>query len=122
MRAAARAKFGGSRDATPLEPVRIEDLRRGPSVERSKPTQQRVVQPVVRIDQVQVVPWPQNPTKARLPADHGTLGIVLYVVDERDEGVELRLADEAVESRRDRKSTRLNSSHGYISYAVFCLQ
>src|SRR2546429_525213 len=23
---------------------------------------------------------------------------------------------------QDRKSTRLNSSHGYISYAVFCLQ
>src|SRR2546429_9810891 len=28
------------------------------------------------------------------------------------------LADEA----EDRKSTRLNSSHGYISYAVFCLK
>src|SRR5712675_3133298 len=25
-------------------------------------------------------------------------------------------------SGRDRKSTRLNSSHGYISYAVFCLK
>src|SRR5687768_18068275 len=25
-------------------------------------------------------------------------------------------------SRSDRKSTRLNSSHGYISYAVFCLK
>src|SRR6201994_1148225 len=25
-------------------------------------------------------------------------------------------------ARGDRKSTRLNSSHGYISYAVFCLQ
>src|SRR2546422_1167509 len=25
-------------------------------------------------------------------------------------------------SNRDRKSTRLNSSHGYISYAVFCLK
>src|SRR2546422_7898676 len=25
-------------------------------------------------------------------------------------------------SRADRKSTRLNSSHGYISYAVFCLK
>src|SRR2546429_3991512 len=25
-------------------------------------------------------------------------------------------------SMRDRKSTRLNSSHGYISYAVFCLK
>src|SRR2546422_5277650 len=26
------------------------------------------------------------------------------------------------ERPRDRKSTRLNSSHGYISYAVFCLK
>src|SRR2546422_3652378 len=26
------------------------------------------------------------------------------------------------EAARDRKSTRLNSSHGYISYAVFCLK
>src|SRR2546429_6704451 len=25
-------------------------------------------------------------------------------------------------NQKDRKSTRLNSSHGYISYAVFCLQ
>src|SRR2546422_5354851 len=25
-------------------------------------------------------------------------------------------------NRTDRKSTRLNSSHGYISYAVFCLK
>src|SRR5687768_18305741 len=30
-----------------------------------------------------------------------------------------RRADSA---RADRKSTRLNSSHGYISYAVFCLK
>src|SRR5205809_6237306 len=28
----------------------------------------------------------------------------------------------ASEIVRDRKSTRLNSSHGYISYAVFCLK
>src|SRR2546429_4568094 len=27
-----------------------------------------------------------------------------------------------VEAIQDRKSTRLNSSHGYISYAVFCLK
>src|SRR2546422_4068683 len=27
-----------------------------------------------------------------------------------------------VRRRTDRKSTRLNSSHGYISYAVFCLK
>src|SRR2546429_2887097 len=29
---------------------------------------------------------------------------------------------ETVTVRPDRKSTRLNSSHGYISYAVFCLK
>src|SRR2546429_985180 len=28
---------------------------------------------------------------------------------------------QGVRDKRDRKSTRLNSSHGYISYAVFCL-
>src|SRR5687768_18242558 len=27
-----------------------------------------------------------------------------------------------IEGMPDRKSTRLNSSHGYISYAVFCLK
>src|SRR2546429_5353353 len=26
------------------------------------------------------------------------------------------------DANKDRKSTRLNSSHGYISYAVFCLK
>src|SRR5687768_17968107 len=30
--------------------------------------------------------------------------------------------DEAGLRLTDRKSTRLNSSHGYISYAVFCLK
>src|SRR2546429_1360548 len=28
----------------------------------------------------------------------------------------------SVAASEDRKSTRLNSSHGYISYAVFCLK
>src|SRR2546422_5382618 len=32
------------------------------------------------------------------------------------------LASDVVEPEQDRKSTRLNSSHGYISYAVFCLK
>src|SRR2546429_4199944 len=31
-------------------------------------------------------------------------------------------AKTSVLSTSDRKSTRLNSSHGYISYAVFCLK
>src|SRR2546422_3909924 len=37
-------------------------------------------------------------------------------------GVELGWMYAEGAERRDRKSTRLNSSHGYISYAVFCLK
>src|SRR2546422_7601052 len=36
--------------------------------------------------------------------------------------VAYRVLDEGAVRQRDRKSTRLNSSHGYISYAVFCLK
>src|SRR2546422_3523389 len=49
------------------------------------------------------------------------------LVGEPREGVrrlELRLVlgPRQVVALGDRKSTRLNSSHGYISYAVFCLK
>src|SRR2546422_3185985 len=37
-------------------------------------------------------------------------------------GVAYELDDGHPPRQRDRKSTRLNSSHGYISYAVFCLK
>src|SRR2546422_7053123 len=33
-----------------------------------------------------------------------------------------RPCDDERSRQADRKSTRLNSSHGYISYAVFCLK
>src|SRR2546429_3915619 len=33
-----------------------------------------------------------------------------------------RSIEELADLAADRKSTRLNSSHGYISYAVFCLK
>src|SRR5687768_18397480 len=36
--------------------------------------------------------------------------------------LEVRLEAIYAIERPDRKSTRLNSSHGYISYAVFCLK
>src|SRR3989442_10597936 len=43
---------------------------------------------------------------------------------ERESGVGAASRDDDVRSRRDRdrKSTRLNSSHVRISYAVFCLK
>src|SRR2546429_1485751 len=33
-----------------------------------------------------------------------------------------QVRETARNGKEDRKSTRLNSSHGYISYAVFCLK
>src|SRR2546429_2449825 len=41
----------------------------------------------------------------------------------RERAIELHVSPEpALPLEIDRKSTRLNSSHGYISYAVFCLK
>src|SRR2546429_4872106 len=50
-----------------------------------------------------------------------------FVITVHQRGRRRKLAEGAVESAQiqrvgDRKSTRLNSSHGYISYAVFCLK
>src|SRR2546429_3087911 len=36
--------------------------------------------------------------------------------------LQFRVLVRQTEAEKDRKSTRLNSSHGYISYAVFCLK
>src|SRR5947209_14642497 len=41
---------------------------------------------------------------------------------ERVKPVKLEVRDEAAAKAADRKSTRLNSSHANISYAVFCLK
>src|SRR2546422_5886421 len=40
----------------------------------------------------------------------------------RGGGCGLHIVDLRPPGEQDRKSTRLNSSHGYISYAVFCLK
>src|SRR5947209_1362909 len=42
--------------------------------------------------------------------------------DREPRGERARRAGEACVRERDRKSTRLNSSHANISYAVFCLK
>src|SRR2546422_3587257 len=52
---------------------------------------------------------PERGLPAILVGDHG-----------RQAALRSRVRVEDVEG--DRKSTRLNSSHGYISYAVFCLK
>src|SRR5437763_8564359 len=48
------------------------------------------------------------------------VGAHLEVVDQQRD--RHRVSGSAGRARRDRKSTRLNSSHRCISYAVFCLK
>src|SRR5687768_17962562 len=58
-----------------------------------------------------------------LPSGAGSAGAVA-ALPRRDRGG-WRVAGRRGQGARrgeDRKSTRLNSSHGYISYAVFCLK
>src|SRR2546422_4313670 len=61
-----------------------------------------------------------------LPQDHGNPSGVANNLPGRAKTKDLRKAprlEPRPESTAvDRKSTRLNSSHGYISYAVFCLK
>src|SRR2546422_7616443 len=45
-----------------------------------------------------------------------------HCTDNRIRGCVCELLPPGYSSPGDRKSTRLNSSHGYISYAVFCLK
>src|ERR1041385_6102423 len=51
---------------------------------------------------------------------HDALPIYMFARRRCIQAVGVDLVGHARE--RDRKSTRLNSSHGYISYAVFCLK
>src|SRR2546422_4659253 len=59
----------------------------------------------------------------------GRIRLDLRLLDARTGETQYALSETGTEanlfdlvSRADRKSTRLNSSHGYISYAVFCLK
>src|SRR2546429_3025709 len=58
----------------------------------------------------------RRPTRAHLPVRAAT------TLSGRRHQTALQFRRETVREPRDRKSTRLNSSHGYISYAVFCLK
>src|SRR2546429_7213971 len=56
-------------------------------------------------------------------ADNGSGGSVSYLLTvSYPDDSDLQPAETRAGICVDRKSTRLNSSHGYISYAVFCLK
>src|SRR2546429_6859840 len=72
-----------------------------------------------------VQPWEALNSQFREPSTHAASGqsaVIAgrpFVVHRNDSR---RWRSEPTERQSDRKSTRLNSSHGYISYAVFCLK
>src|SRR5207302_8421547 len=57
-----------------------------------------------------------DPVPDLVRVDH--VDLLDLLLEDRDD----LLGDVAIERREDRKSTRLNSSHVKISYAVFCLK
>src|SRR5258708_28611772 len=74
-----------------------------------------------RSPQVPQLPRPSSAmalTSQTAPFDGLTGGTTGFVLTEKEAG---GASGQSVE-RRDRKSTRLNSSHQIISYAVFCLK
>src|SRR3712207_8684194 len=77
-------------------------------------------EPLQRAARVEAAPDPSYALALRLRA----AGQRLDGVAGRKRGIDQVRSDEAGAARdgKDRKSTRLNSSHANISYAVFCLK
>src|SRR2546422_6965099 len=53
-------------------------------------------------------------------SSQASLGLALFLSSASSYAISVPLGTD--QATLDRKSTRLNSSHGYISYAVFCLK
>src|SRR2546421_8527947 len=64
----------------------------------------------------------QAPPKSAPAPSQPALGAFVYVEGGKLYYEECGIGPEAFSSTTDRKSTRLNSSHDQISYAVFCLK
>src|SRR2546429_902389 len=63
----------------------------------------------IRIRRIRIANSASVHSPGGCPVNHRTIASVAKILGDREYSL-------------DRKSTRLNSSHGYISYAVFCLK
>src|SRR2546422_6126023 len=65
---------------------------------------------------------PQLDRRDPAPCPHEVARVEAFELGWRGRMVARHQVERPVGEALDRKSTRLNSSHGYISYAVFCLK
>src|SRR5438105_8616209 len=72
--------------------------------------------PLVTGVQTCALPICKRPTLGSAPAT------IVFTSGELINDLATRRASSSLSASRDRKSTRLNSSHEWISYAVFCLK
>src|SRR5215510_15570280 len=97
----------------------------GVSGSRAVPAEARVVAQEARVEAAPVESAPATATTPTATETDGEVDLDTYikhVAARYDVPADLVAAViEAESSRKDRKSTRLNSSHVAISYAVFCL-
>src|SRR5687768_18207614 len=75
----------------------------------------------LRTPDVIFVPTPQEVVDVMLKLAKVTKDDVVYDLGSGDGRIPITAA-KVYGARADRKSTRLNSSHGYTSYAAFCLK
>src|SRR3989449_11331899 len=93
----------------PADAAREADFEK---VFRALPTPERAQQDLMILTQA--------PHVAGTAEDYKTAHYVLRQF--REAGIDSSVVEYQVLLPIDRKSTRLNSSHGYIAYAVFCLK
>src|SRR2546429_8315869 len=86
--------------------------------------QQKLIYFVMYLDdKAQYVVAAKNKSEAESGFRQSMLGVLTFKTVRAVEATEAPIDDfMRVGLLADRKSTRLNSSHGYISYAVFCLK
>ena len=81
-----------------LKAVRVKDFHRCLAIQ-SRARAQRAVQPVMRIDEVDVVAGTQDPSVTELPSQDAADGIVLKIVGDGNPGTELLISAEPQDRR-----------------------
>src|SRR5256885_11252342 len=95
-----------------LNQIRIVGFR------RTNASTMKAVTPLTNIGQG----WPRTATEAKNGMNPTEVFTLANGIRKKNESLTIPSSAKAARAFQDRKSTRLNSSHLVISYAVFCLK